>query len=51
MAAAFARAVRVAAELGATIVDVRLPGYDLVAGRRAGYLRVEVEAGLDAAMA
>src|SRR3546814_18971398 len=32
------------AALGAAVTPVDLPGYDMVAGRRAGFLRVEVEA-------
>lgn len=44
VAAAFAAAVDRLAALGAAVIPVDLAGYDMVAGRRAGFLRVEVEA-------
>lgn len=44
VAAAFAAAVDRLASLGAQVEPVDLAGYDMVAGRRSGFLRVEVEA-------
>lgn len=44
VAEAFEAALHRLRGLGAAIVSVDLPGYDLVSGRRSGFLRVEVEA-------
>jgi aspartyl-tRNA(Asn)/glutamyl-tRNA(Gln) amidotransferase subunit A len=44
VAAAFAAACAVLERLGARIATVALPSYDMVRGRRAGFVRVEVEA-------
>jgi aspartyl-tRNA(Asn)/glutamyl-tRNA(Gln) amidotransferase subunit A len=41
---AFRQALQVWAKLGGKIVEVRLPTYDIVRGRRAVFVRVEVEA-------
>jgi Asp-tRNA(Asn)/Glu-tRNA(Gln) amidotransferase A subunit family amidase len=44
VAAAFAVAIEHLARLGAEIRTVHLPSYDVVKGRRAGFVRVEAEA-------
>jgi aspartyl-tRNA(Asn)/glutamyl-tRNA(Gln) amidotransferase subunit A len=44
IAAAFGQAQSVFRRLGADIRRVRLPSYDVIKGRRAGFVRVEVEA-------
>ena len=44
VAAAFQATLDTLRQLGAELHDAEMPGYDLVAGRRAGFLRVEVEA-------
>jgi aspartyl-tRNA(Asn)/glutamyl-tRNA(Gln) amidotransferase subunit A len=44
VAAAFRTALEMLANLGAEIRPVQLPTYDMVKGRRAGFLRVETEA-------
>ncbi|MGE4218572.1 MAG: amidase [Alphaproteobacteria bacterium] len=44
VAAAFAAAQDRLRTLGAEVVPVEMPGYRMVAGRRAGFVRVEVEA-------
>jgi aspartyl-tRNA(Asn)/glutamyl-tRNA(Gln) amidotransferase subunit A len=42
--AAFAHACATFERLGATVATIRLPSYDMARGRRAGFVRVEVEA-------
>jgi aspartyl-tRNA(Asn)/glutamyl-tRNA(Gln) amidotransferase subunit A len=44
IAAAFRQAQSVFRRLGADVRRVRLPSYDVIKGRRAGFVRVEVEA-------
>jgi len=44
IASAFAAARQALERLGAVIETVALPGYDMARGRRAGFVRVEVEA-------
>jgi aspartyl-tRNA(Asn)/glutamyl-tRNA(Gln) amidotransferase subunit A len=44
IAAAFSQAQSVFRRLGADVRRVRLPSYDVIKGRRAGFVRVEVEA-------
>jgi Asp-tRNA(Asn)/Glu-tRNA(Gln) amidotransferase A subunit family amidase len=47
VAAAFAVAIEHLARLGAEIRTVHLPSYDVVKGRRAGFVRVEAEAAFE----
>jgi aspartyl-tRNA(Asn)/glutamyl-tRNA(Gln) amidotransferase subunit A len=44
VAAAFREAQAIFRRLGADVRQVRLPNYDVIKGRRAGFVRVEVEA-------
>jgi Asp-tRNA(Asn)/Glu-tRNA(Gln) amidotransferase A subunit family amidase len=47
IAAAFAAARAVLARLGAAFETVRLPTYDMARGRRAGFVRVEIDAAFE----